>query len=98
MPKIDITAVPQRQGAGYPPPFDAPCAERVRRRGDDSNDHELSGIHFDLRMARGCPRADMRVKTSRERDGERGGDRRRRELEHVSTADRLCHQRISKMA
>jgi uncharacterized cupin superfamily protein len=32
MPKIDIAAVPQRQGAGYPPPFDAPCAERVRQR------------------------------------------------------------------
>ena len=32
MPKIDIAAVPQRKGAGYPPPFDAPCAERVRQR------------------------------------------------------------------
>ena len=32
MPKIDIAAVPQRQGAGYPPPYDAPCAERVRQR------------------------------------------------------------------
>jgi uncharacterized cupin superfamily protein len=32
MPKIDIAAVPARKGSGYPPPFDAPCAERVRRR------------------------------------------------------------------
>ena len=32
MPKIDITSVPQRKGTGYPPPFDAPCAERVRQR------------------------------------------------------------------
>ena len=32
MPKIDIAAVPKRSGAGYPPPFDAPCAERVRQR------------------------------------------------------------------
>jgi uncharacterized cupin superfamily protein len=32
MPKIDITAVPARKGVGYPPPFDAPCAERTRRR------------------------------------------------------------------
>ncbi len=32
MPKIDIAAVPKRQGAGYPPPFDAPCAQRVRQR------------------------------------------------------------------
>jgi uncharacterized cupin superfamily protein len=32
MPKIDIAAVPARKGSGYPPPFDAPCAERVRQR------------------------------------------------------------------
>jgi uncharacterized cupin superfamily protein len=32
MPKIDISAVPKRKGSGYPPPFDAPCAERVRQR------------------------------------------------------------------
>jgi uncharacterized cupin superfamily protein len=32
MPKIDIAAVPERQGTGYPAPFDAPCADRVRRR------------------------------------------------------------------
>jgi uncharacterized cupin superfamily protein len=32
MPKIDIAAVPERKGAGYPPPFDAPCADRVRQR------------------------------------------------------------------
>jgi uncharacterized cupin superfamily protein len=32
MPKIDITAVPARQGSGYPPPFAAPCAARTRRR------------------------------------------------------------------
>ncbi len=32
MPKIDIAAVPPRKGSGYPPPFDAPCAARTRRR------------------------------------------------------------------
>ena len=32
MPKIDLAAVPQRKGSGYPPPFDAPCANRVRQR------------------------------------------------------------------
>jgi uncharacterized cupin superfamily protein len=32
MPKIDIAAVPKRKGSGYPPPFDAPCVERVRQR------------------------------------------------------------------
>ena len=32
MPKIDVAAVPARKGSGYPPPFDAPCATRTRRR------------------------------------------------------------------
>src|SRR5580658_1570361 len=32
MPKIDTALVPKRKGTGYPPPFDAPCAERVRQR------------------------------------------------------------------
>ena len=32
MPKIDIAAVPERKGAGYPSPFDQPCATRIRRR------------------------------------------------------------------
>src|SRR5689334_8203573 len=32
MPKIDITAVPKIKGVGYPPPFNAPCAERIRQR------------------------------------------------------------------
>ena len=32
MPKIDIATTPARQGSGYPPPFDAPCADRTRRR------------------------------------------------------------------
>ncbi|XOV86929.1 MAG: cupin domain-containing protein [Pseudomonadota bacterium] len=32
MPKIDVSSVPVHLGSGYPPPFDAPCAERTRRR------------------------------------------------------------------
>ena len=32
MPKIDIATVRARTGSGYPPPFDAPCAARTRRR------------------------------------------------------------------
>jgi len=32
MPKIDIAAVPERRGVGYPAPFDAPCADRIRQR------------------------------------------------------------------
>ena len=36
MPKIAIAAVLARQGSGYPPPFDAPCAMRTRRRLGDA--------------------------------------------------------------
>lgn len=32
MPKIDISAVPKIKGTGYPPPFNARCAERIRQR------------------------------------------------------------------
>ena len=32
MPKIDIAAVPERKGVGYPAPFAAPCADRIRQR------------------------------------------------------------------
>ena len=32
MPKVDIAAVPAREGSAYPPPFSAPCAARTRRR------------------------------------------------------------------
>jgi uncharacterized cupin superfamily protein len=32
MPKIDISAVPERVGSGYPAPYDGPCASRTRRR------------------------------------------------------------------
>jgi uncharacterized cupin superfamily protein len=32
VPKIDLAAEPRVEGAGYPPPFDQPCAERVRQR------------------------------------------------------------------
>ena len=32
MPKIDVAAVTKRKGTGYPAPFGAPCAERVRQR------------------------------------------------------------------
>src|SRR5262245_49748464 len=32
MPKIDVAAVRERKGSGYPAPFDKPGAERVRKR------------------------------------------------------------------
>ena len=36
MPKIDVSAVPERKGSPYPVPFDAPCAERIRKRLGDA--------------------------------------------------------------
>jgi uncharacterized cupin superfamily protein len=32
MPKIDIDATPVRKGSGYPAPFNAACAARLRQR------------------------------------------------------------------
>jgi uncharacterized cupin superfamily protein len=32
MKKIDIDAAPRSVGSGYPPPYDAPCATRIRTR------------------------------------------------------------------
>lgn len=32
MPKIDIAAVTEHQGSGYPAPFGEPCAGRIRQR------------------------------------------------------------------
>jgi uncharacterized cupin superfamily protein len=34
--KIDMSAAPFRRGAPYPPPYDAPCAARLRRRLGDA--------------------------------------------------------------
>ena len=36
MPKIDVAAVPERKGSGYPKPFDAACSERIRKRLGDA--------------------------------------------------------------
>lgn len=36
MPKLDLSAVPVRQGSGYPAPFDLPCATRLRQRLGDA--------------------------------------------------------------
>jgi uncharacterized cupin superfamily protein len=36
MPRIDIAAALERKGSSYPPPYDAPCAERVRKRLGDA--------------------------------------------------------------
>lgn len=46
MPKIDLAAVPKRQGSGYPPPFDAPCAARVRQRLGDAGGLRDFGVNL----------------------------------------------------
>jgi uncharacterized cupin superfamily protein len=46
MPSIDVAAVAARKGSGYPPPFDAPCAERMRRRLGDAGGLSDFGVNL----------------------------------------------------
>ena len=46
MPKIDIAAVPERRGAGYPKPFDVPCAGRIRQRLGDAGGLKDFGVNL----------------------------------------------------
>lgn len=46
MPKINIDAVPVRTGSGYPPPFDAPCATRTRKRLGDAGGLSDFGVNL----------------------------------------------------
>jgi uncharacterized cupin superfamily protein len=46
MPKIDIAAVPKRKGSGYPPQFNAPCADRIRQRLGDAGGLTQFGINL----------------------------------------------------
>jgi uncharacterized cupin superfamily protein len=46
MPKIDIETVPQRKGTGYPPPFNAPCADRLRQRLGDAGGLADFGVNL----------------------------------------------------
>jgi uncharacterized cupin superfamily protein len=46
MPKIDIATVPERKGSGYPAPFDAPCADRVRQRLGDAGGLSDFGVNL----------------------------------------------------
>ena len=46
MPKIDVSSVPARKGTGYPPQFNAPCAERVRQRLGDAGGLKDFGINL----------------------------------------------------
>ena len=46
MPKIDVASVPERRGTYYPPPFDAPCADRVRQRLGDAGGIADFGVNL----------------------------------------------------
>jgi uncharacterized cupin superfamily protein len=46
MPKIDIATVSIRKGSGYPSPFDAPCAARMRRRLGDAGGLRDFGVNL----------------------------------------------------
>ena len=46
MPKIDIAAVPERRGVGYPAPFDRPCKDRVRQRLGDAGGLRDFGVNL----------------------------------------------------
>lgn len=46
MPKIDVAAAPARKGSGYPAPYDAPCAERTRRRLGDAGGLRDFGVNL----------------------------------------------------
>ena len=46
MPKVSKHAVPELRGAGYPPPFNAPCADRVRQRLGDAGGLTEFGVNL----------------------------------------------------
>jgi uncharacterized cupin superfamily protein len=46
MPKIDLAAVPRRMGTGYPPQFNAACAQRVRQRLGDAGGLTDFGVNL----------------------------------------------------
>ena len=46
MPKIDTAAAPERKGSGYPAPFAAPCADRIRRRLGDAGGLTDFGVNL----------------------------------------------------
>lgn len=46
MPKVDLDAVPLQRGSGYPPPYDAPCATRTRRRVGEAGGLKDFGVNL----------------------------------------------------
>lgn len=46
MKKIDVASVRARRGAGYPPPYDAPCLARVRQALSDAGGLTQFGVNL----------------------------------------------------
>ena len=46
MPKIDLASVLSRKGSGYPEPYSAPCAGRIRRRLGDAGGLRDFGVNL----------------------------------------------------
>jgi len=46
MPKIDVAKVPERKGVGYPKPFDALSADRIRQRLGDAGGLKDFGVNL----------------------------------------------------
>ncbi len=46
MPKLDIAAIPERKGVGYPQPFDALSKDRIRQRLGDAGGLKDFGINL----------------------------------------------------
>ena len=46
MPKVDLASAPERKGSGYPPPFDAACAGRMRQRLGDAGGLNDFGVNL----------------------------------------------------
>jgi uncharacterized cupin superfamily protein len=46
MPKIDLTRLRPRSGSRYPPPFDAPCANKSRQRLGDAAGLSQFGVNL----------------------------------------------------
>jgi uncharacterized cupin superfamily protein len=52
MPKIDVETAPTRLGTAYPPPYDEPCRDRMRRKLGDAAGLTQFGVNL-LRLPPG---------------------------------------------
>lgn len=46
MPKVDLSRAPRKKGSGYPSPFDAPCAARLRLQLGDAGGLTQFGVNL----------------------------------------------------